>query len=161
MQQSENARSQELIHHHHHHHHFTLHIDAATGSVLQRLEQFLPDNDNFASKLLKLYVYSYYACISCDPLTGPLYQYATDFMQLVDVKTLSPVLIANGLLSRPDMEFLLLQTIIDSEKVMFIYVKLLRYGKKGYEKFMSCLQHPSARQHRGHVVLHQKLSSQH
>ena len=73
---------------------------------------------------------------------------------------LSPVLIKNGLLSSCDMEFLQLQTIIDSEKVKFIYVKLLRLGKEGYEKFMICLKDSYAMQHTGHKDLHNKLSSQ-
>ena len=82
-------------------------------------------------------------------------------MHLVDTKTLSPVLNKYGLLSRHDMEFLQLQTIIDSDKVSFIYVKLLRLGKEGYEKLLLCLKDPHAMQHTGHTDLYHMLSSQH
>ena len=89
----------------------------------------------------------------------PLRQHATDFMRLVDIKTLAPVLIQNNLLTLYDAEFLQLQTITDSEKAFFVYVKLLRCGKEGYEKLMDCLKDPHAMGHTGHEELHQKLSS--
>ena len=91
--------------------------------------------------------------------TDPLRQHATDFMSLVDIKTLSPVLIKNNLLTSFDIEFLQLQTIIDREKVYFIYAKLLRHGKEGYEKLMKCLKDSYATQHIGHEELYQKLSA--
>ena len=81
-------------------------------------------------------------------------------MRLVDTKTLSPALCKHGLLSLCDMEFLRLQTIIDSDKVSFIHVKLLRLGKEGYEKFLLCLKDSYAMQHTGHTELYHKLSSQ-
>ena len=89
----------------------------------------------------------------------PLRQHATDFMRLVDIKTLAPVLIENNLLTLYDMEFLQLQKIIDSEKVFFIFVKLLRRGKKGYGEFMDSLKHPHAMEHIGHEELHKLLSA--
>jgi len=97
--------------------------------------------------------------VSFDVLSDPLYQHASDFMRLVDRNTLAPVLLQNGLLSPSDMEFLQLQTIIDSEKVNFIHVKLLRLGKEGFEKFMECLKDPHAMQHSGHQELYQILSA--
>ena len=90
----------------------------------------------------------------------PLYQHVTDFMELVDVKTLSPVLIENDLLTPRDVEYLQLPTIIDSEKKDFILAKLIRLGKEGYEKFVDCLEDPYAKQHTGHIDLHHKLSQQ-
>ena len=81
-------------------------------------------------------------------------------MRLVDTRTLSPALITHGLLSPHDMEFLQLQAITDSEKVSFIYVKLWRLGKEGYDKFKECLKDPHAMQHTGHKELYHKLSSQ-
>lgn len=66
----------------------------------------------------------------------PLRQHATDFMYLVNIKALTPVLIPNSLLTLYDMEFLQLQKITDSEKVymFFVYIKLLHCGKEGYMK---------------------------
>ena len=98
--------------------------------------------------------------IACDTYfnADPLRQHATDFMRLVDTKTLAPVLIQNNLLTLYDMEFLQLQKIIDSDKAYFIFVKLLRRGKKGYGEFMDCLKHPHAMEHIGHEELHKILS---
>ena len=73
--------------------------------------------------------------MSCDPLTDPLYQHATDFIQHVDLKTLSPVLIKNNLLTSCDMEQLQLPTVIDRDKKDYILAKLICLGKEGYEKF--------------------------
>ena len=81
-------------------------------------------------------------------------------MDLVDVKTLSPVLIQNDLLTQRDIEYLQMATIIDTDKKDFIFVKLLRLGKEGYEKFMNCLKDPYAKEHTGHKELYHKLSSQ-
>ena len=80
-------------------------------------------------------------------------------MSLVDIKTLAPVLIKNNLLTSFDIEFLQLQTIIDSEKVYFIYVKLLRCGREGYKRLMECLQDSYSMEHIGHEELYQKLSA--
>ena len=80
-------------------------------------------------------------------------------MSLVDIKTLAPVLIKNNLLTSFDIEFLQLQTIIDREKVYFIYVKLLRCGSEGYKKLMVCLKDSYSMEHLGHEELYQKLSS--
>ena len=79
-------------------------------------------------------------------------------MNLVDMKTLSPVLIQCDLLTQHDMEYLQLPTIIDSDKKEFIFAKLMRLGKEGYEKFMMCLKDSYAMQHAGHIELYHKLS---
>lgn len=139
---------------HPHEIHYHLHMHAVTEPVPHNLEEFLPDTDNFNSKQLKMYYYLCYVMHS-----DPLYQHASDFMQLVDRNTLAPVLLQNTLLSPSDMEFLQLQTIIESDKVNFIHVKLLRLGKEGFEKFMDCLKDPHAMQHTGHEELYKKLSA--
>ena len=81
-------------------------------------------------------------------------------MDLVDVKTLSPVLIQNDLLTQRDIEYLQMATIIDTDKKEFIFAKLIRLGKEGYHKFMECLKDPYAMQHTGHTELYDKLSRQ-
>ena len=132
-------------------------IITVTDSARHIPEQLSLATDNSTSKLFKCCFY----IIACGMHfhADPLCQYATDFMRLVDIKTLAPVLIQNKLLTLYDMEFLQLQTIIDSEKVFFIYVKLLRCGKEDYENFMDCLKHPHAIEHLGHEELHRKLSA--
>ena len=56
LDQPGSACSQEIHHHlhHHHHHHYNLNINAVKE---QNVEEFLPDADNFASKLFKMYSY--------------------------------------------------------------------------------------------------------
>ena len=132
-------------------------IITVTDSARHIPEQLSLATDDSTSKLFKCCFY----IIACGMHfhADPLCQYATDFMRLVDIKTLAPVLIQNKLLTLYDMEFLQLQTIIDSEKVFFIYVKLVRCGKEDYEKFMDCLKHPHAMEHLGHEELHRKLSA--
>ena len=78
-------------------------------------------------------------------------------MCMVNITILAPVLYENGLLTSRDMEFLQLSTITDSDKIYFLYIKLLRRGEEGYKKFIECLQNPHAMQHDGHKELYQKL----
>ena len=80
-----------------------------------------------------------------------------DFMSLVDVKTLSPVFIRYGLISRYDMEFLHLLRIIDSDQVKFMFVKLLCLGKEGYEKFKDCLKDSYVMEYAGYIDLNHKV----
>ena len=65
----------------------------------------------------------------------------------MDVKTLTPVLRQNDLLSVNDDEYLQLPTITDTDKKNFLHVKLLCLRKEGYEKFVECLKDPYAMQH--------------
>ena len=46
--------------HHHHHHNFNLHIEVTTTAIRHRLEEFVPDTDDFASKLFKLTIVTMY-----------------------------------------------------------------------------------------------------
>ena len=80
-------------------------------------------------------------------------------MNLVNITTLAPVLFENDLLTSDDMEHLQLLTITDGDKINYVYVKLRRHGKEGYEKFMKCLKDPHAMSHRGHIELYEKLST--
>ena len=48
---------------HHHHHHYNLRIEVTTAAIQHRLEEFVPDTDDFASKLFNINIK-----ISCDPL---------------------------------------------------------------------------------------------
>lgn len=140
--------------HHHNNIVYNLHINI-TESAPHKPEQFyIPDTNNFASKVLC----SYMLFISCDILSDPLRQHASDFMHLVDIKILAPFLIQNDLLTLCDMEYLQMQTITDSDKKFFIYVKLLRLGEEGYKKFIVCLNDSDATTHAGHTELYNKLS---
>ena len=94
---------------------------------------------------------------SCDTLSDILYQHATDFKQLVDIKILALVLFQNALLTQQDMEYLQLTTIIESKKVDHVYLKMVRLGEEGYKKFLSCLKDPYASQHDGHIKLYDIL----
>ena len=142
----------------HHHQVFNINImNVTTEPSPIKPENFLTDADYSSSKLLKIFYLSH--VIPCDILSDPLYQHATDFMRLVDVKTLTPVLLQYNLLTPDDNEFLLLPTYTDGDKKSFIHVRLLRLGKEGYEKFIACLNDPYALQHPGHQELHEKLST--
>ena len=77
----------------------------------------------------------------------------------MNITTLAPVLFENDLLTSHDMEHLQLPTITDSDKINYVYLKLLRCGEEGYEKFMKCLKDPNAMSHRGHIELYEKLST--
>ena len=57
------------------------------------------------------------------------------------------------------MERLQLLTMIESEKVAHIYLKMVRLGEEDYEKFLRCLTDPYAMQHDGHLKLHDILST--
>ena len=132
-------------------------IITVTDSARHIPEQLSLATDDSTSKLFKLSLLLFTA-YGMHFHAEPLRQHATDFMRLVNIKTLAPVLYENNLLTLYDMEFLQLQIIIDSDKVFFVYVKLLRCGKEDYEKFMDCLKHPHAMDHIGHEELHRKLS---
>ena len=82
-----------------------------------------------------------------------------NFMCLVDITILIPVLLKKELLTFRDMEELQLPTMTESAKKEFIYLKLLRLGEEEYIKFMDCLKDPNANSHPGHAELYQKLST--
>ena len=100
-------------------------IITMTDSARHIPEQLSLATDDSTSKLFKCCFY----IIACGMHfhADPLCQYATDFMRLVDIKTLAPVLIQNKLLTLYDMEFLQLQTIIDSEKVFLYMLYMLSF----------------------------------
>ena len=102
---------------------------------------------------------SHHLAISCDTLSDPLYHHAADFKSLVDIKVLAFVLFQNELLTPQDMEHLQLTTIIESEKVDRVYLKMVCLGEGDYKKFLSCLKDPFASQHNGHVKLYDILST--
>jgi len=58
------------------------------------------------------------------------HRYATDFFEYVDSQTLFAPLVAKHVLSQFDMETLLLQTLTESVKLRFLFIKLHRLGKK-------------------------------
>ena len=148
-----------------HHHHETvliqknvLHINSLTLEPAQHKPEHLShDADNLASKL---FIYSHRLAISCDTLSDPsLRKHAIDFKQLVNIKTLALVLFQNELLTSEDMEHLQLPTIIESEKVDYVYFKMLHLREEEYKKFLNCLMDPHATQHCGHKRLHEILST--
>ena len=83
----------------------------------------------------------------------------TDFMCLVDITILIPVLLKKELLTFRDMEELQLPTMTESAKKEYIYRKLLRLGEEEYIKFMDCLKDSNAMSHSGHAELYQKMST--
>ena len=103
-------------------------------------------------------MYSYHL-ISCDALSDSLRHHAADFKCDVDIKMLTPVLYQNDLLTLRDMEYLQLPTIIESEKVDYVYLKMVRLRGEEYIKFLSCLKDPHARQYPGHIKLYEVLST--
>ena len=77
----------------------------------------------------------------------------------MDIKTLAVVLFQNELLKPPDIEYLQLPTVIESEKVNYVYLKMLRLGEEECKKFLNCLKDPYAIQHPEHIKLHEILST--
>ena len=75
----------------------------------------------------------------------------------MDIETLAPVLFQNELLTPPDMEQLQLPIMTESKKKDYVYLKMMRLGEEEYKKFLSCLKHPFAMQHPGHLKLYEKL----
>ena len=78
---------------------------------------------------------------------------------MVDRDTLIPVLFQNELLTQQDMQHLQLPINTDNEKVEYIYLKMVRLGEEDYKTFLSCLKHPYASQHGGHIRLYEILSA--
>ena len=76
----------------------------------------------------------------------------------MDIKLLADVLFKKELLSLNDMQYLQLSTIIESEKIDHVYLKMVRLGEEDYKKFLSCLEDPHAREHAGHIKLYEILN---
>ena len=89
--------------------------------------------------------------------TDPLRHRAHDFLQHVDSKILVPHIFAKNLITADDLERVQLPTMTSSDKVNFLYLKLLHLGKEGFETFMNCLK--DANEHPEHDELYDKLSS--
>ena len=96
--------------------------------------------------------------ISCDTLPDPLRHHAADFKCLVDIRTLPNLLYQNNLLDLRDMQYLQLSTVTESDKVDYLYLKMVRLGEEEYEKLLSCLEDPHAKEHPGHTKLHDILT---
>ena len=77
----------------------------------------------------------------------------------MNIKILADVLFKNELLTLNDMEYLQLSTVTENEKVDRVYLKMVRLGEEDYKKFLSCLEDPHAKEHAGHIRLHEILST--
>ena len=77
----------------------------------------------------------------------------------MDRGILAVVLFQNELLTAQDMEHLELPTMIESKRINYVYLKMVQLGEEDYKKFLSCLKHPYASQHAGHIRLHEILST--
>lgn len=75
----------------------------------------------------------------------------------MDIEILAPVFFQNVLLTAQDMEHLQLATMMESKKVDYVYLKMLRLGEEDCKKFLSCLMDPYAMQRAGHIKLYEKL----
>ena len=75
------------------------------------------------------------------------------------MKILADVLFKNELLTLSDMQYLQLSTVTEDEKVDRVYLKMVRLGEEDYKRFLSCLEDPHAKEHAGHIRLHEILST--
>ena len=91
--------------------------------------------------------------------SDPLRQHATDFMHLVDRDILTVSLFKNQLLTQDDIEYLDLPNSTQSEKVHYVYLKIMRLGREGYIKFLICLKDRYTSQYPGHIKLYEMLST--
>ena len=76
----------------------------------------------------------------------------------MDINILVFVLFEKGLLTVQDIEYLKLPTITESEKLNYLYQKMVLLGGEKYTKFLNSLQDPYASLHTGHIELYEKLS---
>jgi len=84
-----------------------------------------------------------------------LRHHAQDFCSLVDRTSLEPALFSKELLNKTDLETLQLPSIIPSDKLSYIFTKLVCLDKTGFAKFMDCLKITGG--HAGHLELYEKL----
>ena len=77
----------------------------------------------------------------------------------MNIKILADVLFKNELLTLSDMQYLQLSTVTENEKVDCVYLKMVRLGEEDYKRFLSCLEDPHAKEHAGHIRLHEILST--
>ena len=70
---------------------------------------------------------------------------------------LAPHSYAKDLITADYLELVQLQTMTHTDKVNFLYLKLLHLGKEEFETFMNCFK--DANEHPRHKKLYDKLSS--
>ena len=85
----------------------------------------------------------------------PLRHHAQDFFNLVDRTSLTPALFSRELLTDTDLETLHLTSMIPSDKLSYLLIKLVRLDDNNFAKFMDCLK--IANGHAGHLELYEKL----
>ncbi|XP_065885168.1 uncharacterized protein [Dysidea avara] len=86
---------------------------------------------------------------------NPLRHHAQDFFNLVDRTSLTPALFSRELLTDTDLETLHLTSMIPSDKLSYLLIKLVRLDDNNFAKFMDCLK--IANGHAGHLELYEKL----